>query len=619
MADAWQSAWVEVLPDFSNFRREATPGIVSILGGAGDEGGRAGAKGFGSSFVGGIGKLALPIAGAFAALGIGSMIADTIRAGVDFAVGTIDIASDLNESVNAVRVAYGSIADEVLSLGQTSARTFGLSSRDLNAYAVQFSSFSKTIAGNGGDVSGTFESILGRATDFASVMNLDVSEALSLFQSGRAGETEPLRRYGLDLSAASVNAYAYASGIASAGTELTEAQKVQARYAYLLEQTNMVAGDFANTSDELANKQRIQAALWDDVQAKIGGAFLPVAAQVATILADDVIPAISELVDEHGPALAEAFAAALPQIQQMVDEVLPKLPELFGSLASTLPSIVEGLTALLPPLVDFLMALANGAVQIQQFFAGLGVALENGGQQWQNFFVGCGAALTNGAAQIGAFFGGIIGAFANGWAQISGFFASFGGAVSNGAGQIGSFAATVGQKIGEAVGFIGSLPGRIAGFFADAGSWLVNSGRALIQGFINGIRSMIGAVGDAVGGVIEWARGFFPNSPAKRGPLSGAGWNKLAQSGEDYITQWTSGFGRPDLTGVLSPMLSSAPRAAMSSAYASTAAAGVLPGAITLVDADGSILTRARVIAGQAVAANARAENVAWSSGGKSL
>ena len=618
MADAWQSAWVEVLPDFSNFRREATPGIVSILGGAGDQGGRAGAKNFGSSFIGGVGKFALPIAGAFAALGIGNLIADAIQTGVDFAVGTIDIASDLNESVNAVRVSYGAIADEVLSLGDTSARTFGLSSRDLNQYAVQFSSFSKTIAGDGGDVSGAFESILGRATDFASVMNLDVSEALGLFQSGLAGETEPLRRYGLDLSAASVNAYAYATGIAAAGTELTEAQKVQARYAYLLEQTNAVAGDFANTSDELANKQRIQAALWDDVQAKIGGAFLPVAAQVASILADDVIPAISALVDEHGPALAEAFTAALPAFQEMADELLPKLPALFESLATTLPLIIDGFTTMLPPLIDFIGALVNGAVQIQQFFATMGEALANGGQQWIDFFTGFGSALTNGANQVGAFFGGIIGAFANGWAQISGFFGNLGAAFANGGAQIGSFAATVGQKVGEVIGFIGGLPGQIAGFFANAGSWLYNSGRALIQGFIDGIKGMIGAVGDAVGGVIEWARGFFPNSPAKRGPLSGAGWNKLAQSGEDYITQWTSGFGRPDLTGALTPVLS-APRAAHVSPYASSASVGGAPKELVVVDADRQLIGRMRVEAGGVVTAAAALDDVAWSSGGKSL
>lgn len=53
---------------------------------------------------------------------------------------------------------------------------------------------------------------------------------------------------------------------------------------------------------------------------------------------------------------------------------------------------------------------------------------------------------------------------------------------------------------------------------------LAASGRALIQGFINGIRAMIGAVGDAAKAVVDKARAFFPFSPAKEGPFSGKGW-----------------------------------------------------------------------------------------------
>jgi hypothetical protein len=508
---------------------------------------------------------------------LGSGIRNGLQAALDFGLGAIDIASDLNESVNAVQVAYGEVGAQILELGKTSARTFGLSTRDLNSYAVQFSAFSQTIAGNGGDIAGTFQSILGRATDFASVMNLEVAEALGLFQSGLAGETEPLRKYGIDLSAASVEAYAYAHGIGEAGKQLTEAEKTQARYGALLEQTNKVAGDFANTSDELANKQRIQAALWDNVQAKLGTAFLPVAQKVTDVIADQLLPALDTLIQENGPGIAAAFEQAIPAFQELADEILPKLPQILTSVAEALPTIMSALTTMGPPLIDLLDDLTVGAAQIQEFFGILGEKLEVGAQQWQSFFSATGEAFAIGAQQwgdffagvgawwdetvadfqigaeqIGAFFGSIGADFATGWAQISSFFQSVGAAFSNGGRQVGAFASTVGQRVNEAVAFVGSIPGRVGEVFANAGSWLVSSGRALIQGFIDGIKAMIGRVGDAVGGVVEWARGFFPNSPAKRGPLSGSGWTKLGESGEAVMEQWVSGFGRPDLTGRLS-------------------------------------------------------------------
>lgn len=102
------------------------------------------------------------------------------------------------------------------------------------------------------------------------------------------------------------------------------------------------------------------------------------------------------------------------------------------------------------------------------------------------------------------------------------------GIVSGAVGQIGSTISTIYTNV--------------TNVFSNVGRWLFNSGRALIQGFIDGITGMIGAVGDAVNGVIDWARGFFPNSPAKRGPLSGSGWTKLRESGAAMVDQWHLGI-----------------------------------------------------------------------------
>lgn len=72
--------------------------------------------------------------------------------------------------------------------------------------------------------------------------------------------------------------------------------------------------------------------------------------------------------------------------------------------------------------------------------------------------------------------------------------------------------------------FISGIPGKIMGFLGDLGSLLISSGKALIQGFIDGIKAMIGAVGDAVSSVVSKVTDFMPWSPAKEGPLSGKGW-----------------------------------------------------------------------------------------------
>lgn len=64
----------------------------------------------------------------------------------------------------------------------------------------------------------------------------------------------------------------------------------------------------------------------------------------------------------------------------------------------------------------------------------------------------------------------------------------------------------------------------VVGFFKDAGSWLFNAGKSIIEGLIKGVQSMATAVTDAVGGIVKKARDLLPFSPAKEGPFSGKGW-----------------------------------------------------------------------------------------------
>ncbi len=206
-----------------------------------------------------------------------------------FFKGAVDASSDLNESINAVNVVFEESAEGVKKLGENAADSMGLANSEFNTLAVSFSSFVEKIVGPGGDVVKTLEDLTTRAADFASVMNIDVAEAATIFRSGLAGETEPLRKFGLDLSAAAVTAEALAVGLAETSSELTEQDKILARYNLLMRQTKKTQGDFKNTADDFANAMRILSAKIEDVKAKIGDALIPVL--------EEFIPLISDFVD----------------------------------------------------------------------------------------------------------------------------------------------------------------------------------------------------------------------------------------------------------------------------------------------------------------------------------
>jgi hypothetical protein len=214
---------------------------------------------------------------------------------------TVQTASSYAESINAVNVAFGKSAQGIIDFGKTAATTLGVSQVDFNNAAVRFSAFAERIVGSGGDASKFIAEISTRASDFASVFNIEVSEALQVFQSGLAGEAEPLKRFGINLLDSEVKAYAMANGIGEVGRQLTETEKVQARYGLLMQATGKTSGDFANTSNGLANQLRILTAEVSNTEIEIGNQLLPVMAEL--------LPIVRDLVRDLGTQLVAAVKA----------------------------------------------------------------------------------------------------------------------------------------------------------------------------------------------------------------------------------------------------------------------------------------------------------------------
>ena len=110
----------------------------------------------------------------------------------------------------------------------------------------------------------------------ASFNNQDPERDVGAFSRWLAGEAEPLRRFGIFISEARVQTEAYASGIAKAGEELTDAQKIQARFNIIMQDTKKQQGDFARTVGEsLPNQLRKLKAQLIDVAAGVGKELLP--------------------------------------------------------------------------------------------------------------------------------------------------------------------------------------------------------------------------------------------------------------------------------------------------------------------------------------------------------
>lgn len=232
--------------------------------------------------------------------------------------GLVRQASDVNEAVNRIDVVFGGAAESVKRFTDDSAEALGLSQRAALAAAGDFGNLFTSMQIGEGRAAEMSKELLALSADLASFNNITVDEALIKLRAGLVGETEPLRTLGVNLTAATVEAKALEMGLAKQGDTLTAAGKAQAAYALILEQTKNAQGDFARTSDGLANSTRTLEARWGDLQARLGTGLLPLAQTGVGVLSEFL-----RTMDQSGQAqrFTDSIAMAGRGVQEFLQDV----------------------------------------------------------------------------------------------------------------------------------------------------------------------------------------------------------------------------------------------------------------------------------------------------------
>lgn len=290
-----------------------------------------------ASLVKSLGGVAVAFAGAFVATKVVSGIGDTIKA-----------ASDLSETINKAQVVFGDASAAVLKFGDDAAQALGQSKNEAIGAAAAIGNLFLTTGLGQQDAANMSMSIVQLASDLASFNNIDPTEALEKLRSGLVGESEPLRTLGVLLSEEEVSLKAVQLGLAASTKDVTQAAKVQARYALIMEQTTTAQGDFARTSKGLANSQRILSAAWKDIQAQIGSALLPTIASLTSALATGLPKAFKAV-----QGATDRFLSAIRPVVSGLGDLWKRLSEssrfqsivhLFKGLADSIGGIASALT-----------------------------------------------------------------------------------------------------------------------------------------------------------------------------------------------------------------------------------------------------------------------------------
>ena len=189
-----------------------------------------------------------------------------------FFTSAVQNATKLSESVNAVNKVFGDAADKVLAFGEISAQVTGLSQADFQQLSIGAGGLLQNFGFSAEEAADQAIRLTTRAADLASVFNTEVPDALEAIGAGLRGETEPLRRFNVNLSDAAIRAKAVELGLADTTAEVDQHGKATAALELIYEQTASAQGDFIQTSNDLANAQRRAAAEAENASARFGAA-----------------------------------------------------------------------------------------------------------------------------------------------------------------------------------------------------------------------------------------------------------------------------------------------------------------------------------------------------------
>lgn len=262
---------------------------------------------------------------------------------VDFGRQSIETASDLAEVQNVVDTAFGESKQKMEDFADTAVKTYGISKLTAKQTGSNFMAMAAGMGLANDSASDMAMALTGLSADMASFYNVGQDVASTALKSIFTGETETLKQFGIVMTDANLQAYALSKGITKSTADMSQAEKVQLRYNYVMSQTALAQGDFAKTSDSWANQTRILSEQWKEFGATIG-----------TVLMNVLLPAV------------KAINSLLSQLIALAQGAARALSEAFGFELSNSADEAQSIVKSTSQAADNYSDIADNAQQTQE-------------------------------------------------------------------------------------------------------------------------------------------------------------------------------------------------------------------------------------------------------------
>jgi hypothetical protein len=179
-------------------------------------------------------------------------------------------------------------------ISESGMKNLGLNLQEITQYASQLASITNSLGQTGEVTTAISKSMTMLAGDISSLFNVDFSTVATNLQSGLIGQSRALYKYGIDITNATLQTYAYKYGIEKAVSEMSQAEKQQLRLLAILDQSKVSWGDLANTINSPSNMIRQFTNNVKEAGMVLGQLFIPVLQKVLPVI-NGVVIAIKRL------------------------------------------------------------------------------------------------------------------------------------------------------------------------------------------------------------------------------------------------------------------------------------------------------------------------------------
>lgn len=235
----------------------------------------------------------------------------------------IDKAIDYTEELNLFNVVFKNLEKDgettFSKIGKKATQfqnklheTFGTNKMETMRYQGLYQSMSQS-AGLSEDTAYIIsESMTKLGYDLASLFNTTEKKAMESLRAGVfAGQTKPLRGYGIDVTQQTYKPVLADLGIDKKVSELSQAEKEVLRYIVTIKQATAAQGDFADTIESPANQLKVLKNQLVELSVAIGNYFIAPFQRALQVI-NGVIMALKALID----FFAKIFGIQIQQFNQ---------------------------------------------------------------------------------------------------------------------------------------------------------------------------------------------------------------------------------------------------------------------------------------------------------------